>query len=150
MCAKRGPFEYKRNRDEDLIRAYRLCLSEHYTDRRDLILRLSRAQASRFWVSEDNALFIVRRLIRGTDISKFAKTAVRMEMYQEIYRRTLELISDKNLSVADAVTVVVSSPAPSFYLTPKSISVIIHQILKKRRNERHLKSLIKKKNGGRS
>lgn len=118
-------FEYERERNEDLLRAYRECMGKAAA--KDLFQTVVNMPSRRFWVSPERATIVVCSMIKGKGQTNMLKN--KKEMYQEIYRRVLELKrQNPNTSIYDLVIQVVDSPAPKFYLTPKSARVIIYKI----------------------
>ena len=81
---------------------------------------IAKAPSPRFWVSTERALAVVRELNRGRDIS--VAKPYRREMFLEIHRRVKELRERRpELALWDAVYIVVMSPAPEFYMSPRSV-----------------------------
>lgn len=74
--------------------------------------------ASRFWVEEDRALRLVAEHRRG----KVQKRKCRQEMTAELARRTEALLKSRpDMELPDAVAEAVHSPAPSFYVSGRSV-----------------------------
>lgn len=128
MKNKGSKFEYEEERNNDLMRAYRkqieicntIVISEIFS-------KVVLMPAERFWVSEERACIVIRRMMRGDTLHKMRPTT--KEMYHEIYRRVCSIKkeqADKPLS--EIIFHVVNQPAPKFYLTPDSARVIVTKI----------------------
>lgn len=132
-------FEYEEERNMDLMRAYREQLASHENkDIQSVFNRVVEMPSKRFWVSEERAAIVISEMIRGKGLK--IKGKVKREMYHEIFRRVnglKEKHPDK--SVYDLTFMVVTGPAPKFYLTPGSAKVIIHKVKKQWYEERKRK-----------
>lgn len=129
-------FEYEEERNEDLMRAYKtqLALREN-RDLQSVLCSVVEMPSKRFWVSEERAAIVISEMIRGKGLK--IKGKVKREMYHEIFRRVKELQGQyPEMSVYDLTFMVVTGPAPKFYLTPGSAKVIIHKVKKKWYEER--------------
>lgn len=85
---------------------------------------------SRFWVSEERAMVVVAALLKGIPILD-AMRPTKREMFQEIYNRVIELQKQiPNTSIFELVLKAVNSPAPKFYMTPRSAMETIYKIKK--------------------
>lgn len=132
-------FLYTEERNKDLIRAYR----EHAFSciRINLPLLMQRivdSPSKRFWVSERRAAIVVSGMMKGVYPKNISK--MKLEMYEEIYRRVLAMQKQyPNRSLSELTAAVVGQKAPKFYLTPGSAHVIIHKILKSCRRKRQEK-----------
>lgn len=131
--------DYLDRRNKNLVKVYFYNLSgkKNYWS---VLRKTVNSPSERFWVSENRALKIIRKMMSGADISSMTKT--KKEMFREIYRRVC-LMTDKNpsMDLYDIVVSVINQPAPKFYITEKSANVIIHKTLRKWRKERTSKHL---------
>lgn len=129
-------FEYEEERNRDLMRAYKEQLASHENkDLQSVLNRVVEMPSKRFWVSEERAAIVISEMMRGKGLK--VKGKVKREMYNEIYRRVVELQkSHPGMSVYDLTFMVVTGPAPKFYLTPGSAKVIIHKVKKQWYEER--------------
>ncbi|MBQ7280602.1 MAG: hypothetical protein IJR13_07775 [Bacteroidales bacterium] len=129
---------YTRERDTALEKAYRHLIGEaKEVFLPDIFDRLVSLPAERFYVSEERATIVVNMISKGDDLSSMLP--LRRSMYMEIYQRVCRLRAlHPDMSVSQAVSEVVSSPAPSFYITPKSANVIISRI---RCRKRHIAAM---------
>jgi len=123
-------FEYERERNEDLMRAFRTAFNECPQGSMDeLYEKISNMPSKRFWVSEERAFIAISAMLKGRNPA-FSKYKV--EMYQEILRRVkIAQRNNPNEKLRNLVFMVVNQPAPKFYLSPKSAMVIIYKIKRK-------------------
>lgn len=133
MKKKEGStFEYEQERNEDLMRAYNEQMHAQFCSGFPIHLPtiyklVAEMPSKRFWVSEERAAIVVSAIMRGDKLEKMRPTKRRM--FQEICRRVMELKRKQPQStILELTSVVCDQPAPEFYLTPKSIKVIIYQI----------------------
>lgn len=121
-------FEYEKERNEDLMRAYHEDISKcKYIRLKDVWKRVSCMPSSRFWVSEERAAIVVGKMMRGDNIA--GMRPLKREMFAEIFHR-VQLIQKEHTdySIAKCTFFAVNSPAPKFYMTPLSIRVTIYKI----------------------
>lgn len=120
--------EFTQQRNDDIMRAYRLQLNKVSVIAKPHIFRLvAESPASRFWVSEERAAVEVARMLAGKPFSQMRPN--KREMFEEIYRRFL-LLRDKHpdKSLFELVSIVVHQPAPKFYFTPRTVGEFIYRI----------------------
>lgn len=118
--------EYSKERMDDLMRAYDEYISScGYIRMPDVYRTVVNMPSSRFWVSDIRAALVVSAMIRG-EADLEAMWPLRREMYEEIYRRVLELKNTyPDSSISELCAIVVGQPAPKFYLTANSAKVMI-------------------------
>lgn len=123
--------EYSTERDNDLMNVYHEYISGCNQIRLDKVWEyIAQCPARRFYVSEERAATVVSQIMQGQSIANMRKG--KQEMFMEIHRKVVELMStNPKLSVLNACVEVVNSPAPKFYMTPRSIRVIIYKAKKK-------------------
>ena len=111
MKYKDSRCDFKEERDADILRAYReiLTTGDNIT-LSEIEEKLSQSPSCRFWVSEDRAYIVILDLLLGKSIDYMIPT--RRAMYQEIFKS------------------VCYEPAPSFYLTPQTMHVILYRVRK--------------------
>ena len=136
-------FEYEDARNKDLMRAYRHLMSTTRNIKMSEIYRqVVEMPSQRFWVSEERAAIVVSNMLKGRSIDQMRPN--KREMFYEICARVRELQKERpDDTVYNLVFDIVGSPAPKFYLTPKTAKVIISRIKaewyeKKKRKYRHL------------
>lgn len=146
MKHKGSAFEYERQRDENLLRVYRTLMGTlAVTSQYEIYCKTIASPADRFWVSEERAVAVIASMSSDYNGTLKKMLPQKQRMYTEIYKRTMKLLkANRGMSRAEAVTEVVQSPAPEFYLTPGSVAVILCKIKKKqwylerKRKLRHL------------
>lgn len=126
---KRGAVvEFTPQRDDELLKAFKSQL--HLLGKiplQDVFTRAAMQPASRFWVSERRAMIVVSRIMKGDRI--LSMNTKKREMYFEIYRRVKSIMnSEPGLTLTEATFRAVNSPAPEFYLTPKSARAMIYRL----------------------
>lgn len=126
---------YAHQRNSYLMKIYRQECSERnhilVTDE-EFLNSIINHPCPRFWVSEERALVVISNLLDGVPVLDTMHPSKR-EMFQEIYKRVVALRKehpDKRLY--DIVFDVVNSPAPKFYLQPRSALQYIYKIKKSR------------------
>lgn len=127
MAKHRGSvMEHSKERILDLMRAYDEHLAKcNFIKMPDVYKHVVNMPSSRFWVSDTRAALVVSALMRG-EIDLDDMWPTRKEMYEEIYRRVLNLKEQEpKLSITELTAIVVAQPAPKFYLTPGSAKVMI-------------------------
>ena len=135
-------FEYEDMRNEDLLNAYKEALRIYDRSSADLYRKVVEMPTRRFYVSEERAAIVISNMHKGRSIAQMRPN--KREMYEEIYRRVLELKKERpNDSIYDLTFAVVQQPAPKIYLTPESARVFICYIKKqwyeqRKKKYRHL------------
>lgn len=84
---------------------------------------IAQAPAPRFFVSEQRALAVLTAL-RKSPSALSNMNPLKIKMYQELNRRYIN-DTTPGRSAADRLFFAINSPAPSFYLTPGTIKVMI-------------------------
>ena len=123
--------EFTDERNRELMKAFRDVISSRsFIDLAEVSEEIVNRPCSRFWVSEERALVVVAALMKGKPVLDDMRSTKR-EMFEEIYRRVLAMQQQKpNTSVFNLVISVVNSPAPKFYMTPRSALETIYKIKK--------------------
>lgn len=130
-------FDFTRQRNDDIMRAYRECLANsNFVFRPHIIRQVAESPASRFWVSEERATVVISSMLNDPDNWDVYKhrgcmrmRPAKREMFEEIFRRFLiERENYPELSLAELVARVVNQPAPKFYLTPRTVGELIYRI----------------------
>lgn len=131
--------EFEQERNNELLKAYRQLLFEcDYINHTTVFTLLVNKPSPRFWVTEERAAIVVGSMLRGDTLEGFNPN--KREMFQEIYRRVVELKEkDSTLTINRATFIVVNQPAPKFYLSPGYAQLIILQEKKKCYEERKRK-----------
>ena len=130
MRKKGNTFVYREERKNSLLRTYKELLpyvGEIPHD--EMLVLITQSPSERFWVSEERALDIIKKMVSGEPITIKRETTTRM--FKEILRRVKDLGKRyPNWDLARLVCDVISKPAPEFYITPKSAAVILHRFKK--------------------
>lgn len=128
MKKKGSVVEFKEQRNEELLRAFRAQLSNlGELPLTELFERTSMTPASRFWVSERRAMMVMSKMLKGDTLDSM--NPKRREMFQEIFRRVKHILAEEpGISLIEASFRVVNSPAPEFYLTPQSARTMIYRL----------------------
>mgnify|MGYP006928123822 FL=1 len=125
-------FEYRDERNSDLLRAFRECImsSPEEESMETVYQRIVKSKSKRFWVSEEQASKVISYMMKGNNIDYMGNNKKRM--FEEIYNRVIKLqIENPDMRVFRLVEIVVAQEAPCFYMTPGSAKVIISQIKSK-------------------
>ena len=123
--------EFTDDRNDELMKAFRDTIVSHsFIDIAVVSEEVVNRPCSRFWVSEERAMVVVAALMKGKPVLDDMRPTKR-EMFEEIYRRFLELRKQRpRASMFELVFAVVNSPAPKFYMTPRSAMETIYKIKK--------------------
>lgn len=124
-------FPYKKQREVELIRAFRQEIADSkHINMDEIFKRVVLRPCSRFWVSEERAAIAVSSMFRGCDAGITNK--LKRNMYSELFRRYKELrLKNKGVPMSRIIYVIVNSPAPQFYLSPSQAKMIINAARKK-------------------
>lgn len=103
-----------------MAESYRRLLSQSAGIRMpQLLQRLVKEPCARFWVSEERATIVVSSMLRGCAAT--GMSSVKKRMFAEIYRRVTALMADfPGTPLVRLVREVIGSPAPEFYISPRS------------------------------
>ena len=123
--------EFTDERNKELMRAFREAVNRRtFIDITEISEEIVNMPCSRFWVSEERAMVVVAALIKGKPVLN-AMRPTKREMFREIYNRVLSLKQRfHNASLFELTLKAVNSPAPKFYMTPRSAMETIYKIKK--------------------
>lgn len=127
--------EFKDERDADFMTTYNSVISQlgdqaRYLKKEDLLYATILHPAKRFYVSEEQAIRVVTKLMRGGSIN--FRNTLKAEMYANIVAKVQE--SDKGeIPLKELIIKVVYSPAPRFYITLESAAILYYKLFKKQR-----------------
>lgn len=130
MKHKGSRCDFTKERDADILRAYKEVISvRDNIGLLEIERRLLQSPSKRFWVSVDRAYNVILNMLNGKSINNM--NSQKREMFQEIFRR-FKIFSKEHPSLTkmDVIWHVCNQEAPSFYLTPKSMHVILHRVRK--------------------
>lgn len=122
--------DFTHQRNDELLRAFReqLALAD-YVVMPEIFEKVANSPTRRFWVSEERAAIVISAMLSGKPLPRMLPT--KREMFEEIFRRFIKCRkAHPGISLADAIAIVVHSPAPKFYLTPRTAGEIIYRIKK--------------------
>lgn len=127
--------EFKEERDEDFMNVYAEVVHGYgkkapYIKKEALLAEAILSRAKRFYVSPEQAQRIVSRLLRGKTV--VFKNDLKKEMYLTILER-VKLLSQKepDVPLSRIISDVIYMPAPRFYITVESASILFYQLLKR-------------------
>lgn len=129
-------FEYTRERDNDMRRAYSMLVDQcDQVDLQDVFKKLVNMPSKRFWVTPDRAAIVIHSMIRGDRLENMRP--MKREMFQELYKIVMQLKQEHpEATMPELCAMAVLRPAPKFYLTVGSAIVIWHKAKKNRRKSR--------------
>jgi len=139
MKHKGNKCDFTDKRNEELLQAYRkLCSEKTFIESDKLFEEVVNMPASRFWVSEERTAIVLSQMFNGDKLKNMLPK--KREMFFEIFRRA-KILHKKNpqYTLAELAQIIVVQPAPKFYLTSGSASVIITYAKKKWYEERRKK-----------
>lgn len=118
--------EYSKERIECLMRAHDEYISScDYIRMPEVYNNIVDTPSCRFWVSDIRAALVVSSMMRGTAVLDKMQPLKR-EMYEEIHRRVLLLREEyPEFTTSELCAMVVTQPAPKFYLAPGSAKVMV-------------------------
>lgn len=121
--------EFTDQRNKELMRAFKEVIQEEdFIDINKVSEKLVNKPCSRFWVSEERAMVVMNALFKGRPVLN-AMRPTKREMFKEIYHRVIALRKQRpHYSLFELVMHVVNSPAPKFYMLPRSAMATIYKI----------------------
>ncbi len=120
-------FPYAAERERELLHAFRVVMATtKHIIMNQVFSEVVSMPCSRFWVSEERAITVIRTMMAGRYI---CTTGEKRDMYDEIFARVKELrISHHEAPLQLLVSIVVNSPAPRFYLSASQAKSIINRV----------------------
>lgn len=136
MKRKGSTFEFARERDEDIRRAYSYLVDHcEKVELQDVFHRLVNMPSKRFWVTPDRAAIVIHSMMRGDRLENMRP--MKREMFEELYKIVMQLmVKHPKATMQELCAIAVLQPAPKFYLTVGSAIVIWHKAKKNRRKSR--------------
>lgn len=125
---KGSKFEFEEQRDLNLLKVYREVMgaSDGTVLQHDIYKMVVMHESERFWVSDERAYAILCKMMRGEHHVLKNMYPLKRKMYKEIYERTMKALKEHpEMPRLEALSKVLASPAPEFYLTPSSAWVIL-------------------------
>lgn len=129
MKHKGSQCDFAEERDADLLRAYKEVISvRDNIGYSEIIARIAKSPSRRFWVSENRAYNVICNLLKGKTLNP-NMYPTRRDMFMEIFRRFKVYQKEhSSLTRKEIVWRICNEEAPSFYLTPKSIEVMLNRV----------------------
>lgn len=94
-----------------------------------------KARCPRFWISEQRAVAVVSRMMKGDEMKD--SFPEKRRMYGELHARVSVLMEAcPGKSLHDAVDEVVNSEAPEFYMTAENARKILRRVFREMRARR--------------
>ena len=117
--------DYAEERIAALMKAYDSFIDNaRYISMPQLYAAIVEMPTHRFWVSEIRATKVICSMLKGRPLRRMRP--LRKEMFNEIFNRVkLMKQSHPRRSIRECCAIVVSQPAPKFYLTPGTAKVMI-------------------------
>lgn len=134
----RQDFTLQRNRELYNVfkEVYSSCSIE--TNMFEIYKAVATHEASRFYVSEEEACNNVFRIVKGMGVK--SRTARRKKMYHEIAKRAVKRYKQfDGKKFRECISEVVNEPAPEFYLHPASVRTILACHRKQLREKNRIK-----------
>ena len=113
---------------------------------KEISVLAAKCPSSRFWISEERAQIVIYSWyshdVYGKPYPPYADPSrmfsLHVQMFQEVYSRC-KILRQRHPSrpMTSIIASVVNSPAPSFYLTPKTILVYYYAQRKKNASKRN-------------
>lgn len=132
MRRKGAVIEYARERNREIFLLFREINSRGGLSRSEVCKIIAKSPASRFWVSEERASYVVSAMLAGRPLQRMR--AGREAMFREILRRVRVLMEEHpDARIIELATTVIHQPAPEFYLTPGTVGIFYHYHCKSQR-----------------
>lgn len=140
MRKKGSVFLLKKERNEDLMRAYKDVIKKQLAlygrvSQSTLMSNVVNSPAERYWVSSERAYSIILRIEKGELPPKMKSNSRRF--YESLYKDFCEYRNTHpDMPIKHIVEIVVQQPAPCFVLSPRIASWIIFKLKQKCRAEK--------------
>ena len=127
MKKKFSTIEYEGERAREVIHACRETMKKvKHINVLDIFAEAVKQPSSRYWVSEDRAIYVMRRMLRGDDLSYMRQT--KRKMFYELFWRFIECKrKHEDAGVCNIVRKIIYTPASSFFLTSASAKAIYYK-----------------------
>ena len=140
MKKKGSKSDYIQSRNENLKREFIKRMGKNGWSVSRVIESLTMIPADRFYISEERAYGILKKMEKdetsGTAGEDNVRNRRRLTMIMEIKRRVENLLKEEpGKSMQDAVFEVVNSRAPGFYLSQGTIRTLLYGVLRQYRKE---------------
>jgi hypothetical protein len=127
MKKKFSTIEYEGERAREVIHTCRETMKKvKHINVLDIFAEAVKQPSSRYWVSEDRAIYVMRRMLRGDDLSYMRQT--KRKMFYELFWRFIECKrKHEDAGVCNIVRKIIYTPASSFFLTSASAKAIYYK-----------------------
>lgn len=127
MKKKFSTIEYEEERAMEVIRACREVMKNVRHINVLSIFSVAVNQPSpRYWVSEERAIYVMRKMLRGDTLLYMRQT--KRSMFYELFWRFIEdKRKQENASVCNIVRAIIYKPASSFFITSASAKAIYYK-----------------------
>lgn len=124
--------DFKDIRDKDFLDSYTNVIKRYgkkapYIKRDDLLLETILSPAKRFYVSEEQALRTISKILKGQSV--VFKNILKKKMYDEILRRVMEKWDRDKEPLIYLLCRIINEPAPRFYINLKSARILYYKLL---------------------
>lgn len=110
-----------------------LIAKKHIVNIFEIFKEMASNPAPKFYVSEEKALVQIRHYRRQGFWNCASPT--RKSLFEALYAKVVKLqLREPQLSLKDAISRAIDSPAPSFFLTHLSIKTLVYDAYKVKRN----------------
>jgi hypothetical protein len=111
----------------EMLAVYRKVAPDCFSQKQALE-RVVRHPASRFYIQAHTAYNKLRHVFNGYSTELMADKECDKRMYEEIYKRVLELANNPEnygMSLNKLCEIVVEQPAPEFYMSPSTFRLLL-------------------------
>lgn len=125
--------EFKDERDTDFMETYHSVIKRHakkavFMKRDSLLQETIDSPAKRFYVSEEQAVRTISRMLRGE--TPGCKSPLKKKMYKEIFKRVVACAMECDDTLTDIIYKVVNSEAPCFYIGLKTARILYYKLMR--------------------
>lgn len=127
----KGFNDFRASRDRCVWRLFRDMVKSLHgpISVRILAHKIASSPAPRLWISEERALRLMHDTLAGRPVR--LKVPTRMAQYRELVSRVRRaMAADPGTALKELVFRAVNSPAPSFYLSPEYIRVMLYRMVR--------------------
>ena len=124
--------EFKKERDVDFMNAYHNVIRSYGKQAiqlsRDVLIQATiHSQAKRYYVSYEQALRIISKMLRGKEV--LFRNDLKKEMYTTILKE-VKIKLTKDQSLKKVLSNIIYSPAPRFHISKESAFILYYSLLK--------------------
>lgn len=129
MKYKGSTIDFIPQRNAEIMAVYRsLIASTKHIDRQQIFAQVASSPCSRFWVSEERAYQVMLAITKGRPVL-YTMMPTKRDLFIELHHRVYNMRKENpDTTLYDIVWDAVNSPAPRFYMTPKTVEEIINRM----------------------